>query len=376
MMFQYVGGPMTPTKQLKKNSQPIMLYVSLKTFMEKLLRIRKTDLVKKDRIGVVGGAGFVGFSIAERLSSSYDVKIIDIKAPREKTGNLIFESCDIRRYDAVANALADVDLVIHTAIVQIPLINENKRLAYEVNFLGTANICRAVEECPRVKGMILSGTWHTIGERELSGIINEEFGFRPDKVEDRARLYALSKMAQEAIVRFHSEMSDKTYGVIRMGTVLGKGMPDKTAANIFITKGLKGESLTPYKHSMYRPMLYVAIDDVCKTYKKFARKILNGEVEKTKNSLSHIVNVYYPKPVTILELAEIVKNTIIKYSGGKVNPQIEIVDQGTPMLFSKGDKDKIKIDIAKLHTLLGLGNLMSPTESIEQIIEHRLAHGL
>lgn len=59
-------------------------------------------------------------------------------------------------------------------------------------------------------------------------------------------------------------MSDKIYGIIRMGTVLGVGMPERPATNIFITRGLRGEPITPYKHSMYRPMLYVDIEDVCK----------------------------------------------------------------------------------------------------------------
>lgn len=71
-------------------------------------------------------------------------------------------------------------------------------------------------------------------------MIDEEFGFRPDQVETRARLYALSKMAQEAIVRLYDEMSEKIYGVIGMATVLGERMPEKTAANIFISQGIKG----------------------------------------------------------------------------------------------------------------------------------------
>jgi len=71
-------------------------------------------------------------------------------------------------------------LVIHTAIEQIPSINENKFLGYEVNVIGTQNICRAVEENPNAKGMILTGSWHTVGERELKGIIDEEFGFGPE----------------------------------------------------------------------------------------------------------------------------------------------------------------------------------------------------
>jgi UDP-glucose 4-epimerase len=325
--------------------------------------------MKKPTVGIIGGSGFIGFSLAKHLSPAFNVKILDVREPKDKS--FAFKFCDIRDYEKVKRALVDVNLVIHTAIIQIPLIDENRRLAYEVNLIGTHNVCMAVDKLPNVKGMILAGSWHTIGERELSGVVNEEFGFRPDKVEDRARLYALSKIAQEAIVRFYDEMSDKTYGIIRMGTVLGEGMPEKTAANIFITRGLRNETISPYKHSMYRPMLYVDIEDICKAYEIFVRKIFVDEIKKTGNSLSHIFNIYYPEPITILELAEMVRNAIIKYTNGKVNPKIEVVDQGKPMLFTEEDKSKIKVDITKAKSL-GVEKLTHPRESIEHIVIKRI----
>lgn len=74
-------------------------------------------------------------------------------------------------------------------------------------------------------------------------------------------------MTARALVRLYDEMSDKIFGVIRMGTVLGEGMPKKSAANIFIDRGLKGETITPYRHSMHRPMLYVALEMYAKPLK-------------------------------------------------------------------------------------------------------------
>lgn len=329
----------------------------------------------KPKIAIVGGAGFVGKSLARHLSKKFKVKILDVKPiPEDLKGLVTHVHCDVRNYQEIANGLNDVSLVIHTAIVQIPLINENKSLGYEVNIIGTQNVCKAVEENPNVKGMILAGSWHTIGERELKGIINEEFGFRPDKVEDRARLYVLSKIAQESIVRFHDEMSDKIYGIIRMGTVLGQGMPEKTAANIFIERGLKEEAITPYRHSMYRPMLYVDIEDACQAFETYAKKILSDEIVKSNNSLTHIVNVYYPEPITILELAEIVKESIIECTSGKVRPKIEIVDNGIPPLFTEEDKNRIKVDVNKAKKFLGLEKLKSPKESIREILKLR-THG-
>ena len=321
-------------------------------------------------IGITGGSGYIGQSLASSLRAVYRVKALDIKEP-EKRGGIDFVHCDVSRRDDVENALKDLDLVIHTAIVQIPLINERQRLAYQVNIMGTQNICEVASASPSIKGLLLAGSWHTIGERELKGTIDEEFGFRPDKVEDRARLYALSKIAQESIVRFYDEMSDKVFGIIRMGTVLGEGMPEKTAASIFIERGLKGEAITPYRHSMHRPMLYVDIDDICLAYRKFATGILKGSIEKGRGSLAHVVNVYCAKPITILELANIVQRTIAKYTNS-AGPRIEVIDTGDPPLFREEGKNQIKVDITKAMNLLGLTRLKPPEESIEEIVKRRV----
>ncbi len=111
--------------------------------------------------------------------------------PKSLEGKIEYQHCDIQKYSDVERGLEIVELVIHTAIVQIPLINEVKKLGYEVNILGTQNVCRAVSQTSSVRGMILAGSWHVVGEEELRGVIDEEFGFRPDKVEERARLYTL-----------------------------------------------------------------------------------------------------------------------------------------------------------------------------------------
>lgn len=325
-------------------------------------------------ISITGGAGYVGFSLAKHLAQSFEIRLLDIKKPsQELNDNICFQQCDVRYYEETKGALDGTDLVIHASIIQIPAITEQKKLAYEVNILGTQNVCRIVEENTRTKGLILSGSWHTIGERELEGVVDEEFGFRPDKVEERARLYALAKMAQESVVRFYDEMTSKIFGIIRMGTVLGEGMPKKTAANVFIENGIAGKQLTPFKHSMYRPMLYVDIHDICNAYEKLALRILNhDETEKTRNSVDHIFNVYHPEPVTIIELAEMVKETIKKYSNGSIQPIINVVDTGQQSMFNCEDRKRIVVDVSKALKLLKAKRLKSPRESIEDIVMSRL----
>jgi UDP-glucose 4-epimerase len=323
-------------------------------------------------VGIVGGSGYIGSKLADYLSEVYTVKVVDKRPPSARNRAIEYQQADILKYNEIKDALDDVELALHTAIVQIPQINEQKRLGYEVNLLGIQNVCRIVDETPSIKGMLFSGTWHVFGESELKGTIDEAFGFRPDKVEDRARLYALSKTAQEVIVRFYDEMSEKIYGVIRMATVLGEGMPEKTAANIFISKGLRGEPITPYKHSMYRPMLYVDVDDVCKAFRVYATKILQGEIHKEENSFTHVVNLCWPKPITIIDLAQIIREKVISVTKGKVRPEIEIVDLDKPILYSVHDKENIKVNIRKAQQFLGLKELEDPRNSIERIVRVRL----
>jgi UDP-glucose 4-epimerase len=160
-----------------------------------------------------------------------------------------------------------------------------------------------------------------------------------------------------------------------MGTVLGEGMSERTAANIFITRGLEGKSITPYKHSMHRPMLYIDICDVCKAFERFALKILRGSIsarKKESNSLAYIVNVYYPNPMTILELAEYVQKAIIKHTQNTVTPAIEIVDKGLGCIFAENDKKMIRVDISKAINFLGLNALKSPEETIDRIVKKRI----
>lgn len=158
-----------------------------------------------------------------------------------------------------------------------------------------------------------------------------------------------------------------------MGTVLGEGMPEKTAANIFIEKGLKGEPLTPYKHSMHRPMLYVDIKDVCKAYKRLLERIMEGSRQNHKrNSLDNVINLFWPKPLTILELSHIIKNLIVKYTNGQIEPPIKILDVGLTSPYDEQGKEKLEVNVSKAEQLLNM-KLINPKRSLERMIKKKLS---
>jgi len=319
------------------------------------------------------GCGFIGTSLATYLKNSYSVKTFDIvPQPKKLEGkNIPHAIVDIADYQSLKEKLRNPKIVINSAIIQIPKINEDRELGYRVNIIGTQNICEIVSKNDDCRGMILISSWHTYGERELNGILREDSGYRPDKVEDRARLYSLSKTIQECIVRFFDEKSnDKVYGALKIGTALGEGMPAPTAANIFIEKAISGEKLTPYKHSMNRPMLYVAIEDVCRAAKEFTNLIIKNK-KLTLNSMDHVMNIAYPKPITILDLANIVKDSVATNSNGKILPEIQIIDKGIEQLGAPDDKDKISMDISKITSLLKLSDIKNPKTVIDDLVKKR-----
>jgi len=99
---------------------------------------------------------------------------------------------------------------------------------------------------------------------------------------------------------------------------------------------------------------------------------LNGEIHKECMRLSNVVNLYWPEPITILELARMVKDAVIKYSGGKIRPGIEVVDTGESTLFTPEDKDLIKVDVSKVKSFLGLERMTDPKETIEKLVKEKL----
>jgi len=328
----------------------------------------------RSTIAIVGGAGYIGSALAHHFSGTYDVRVLDTRRPRAALSAAAdYYECNVLDLEQVRRGLENVDVVIHTAIVQIPQINEQKKIGYQVNVTGTQNVCKTVDETPSIKGMILAGSWHVFGERDFNATINEEFGFRPDKVEDRARLYALSKISQEVITRFYDEFSTKVFGVIRMGTVLGEGMPDKTAANIFISRGLRGEAITPYRESMHRAMFYVDVHDVCLAFESYARKLLDGGVLKQTEGAAHIVNVFWREAITILELGYLTRDTIARLTEGRVNPRVEIqgIEQPVPPQVVDAEK-QVTIDTRRIQGFLGITDLTDPRKTLERIIQSRL----
>jgi UDP-glucose 4-epimerase len=87
-----------------------------------------------------------------------------------------------------------------------------------------------------------------------------------------------------------------------------------------------------------------------------------------------IYNLFYPEPITILELAHLIKDAIATHTHGKTIPQIEIVDKGLPTLFSPNEKETLDVDIEETMEFFEIPQLKSPKQTIHEIVKTRTRH--
>ena len=106
---------------------------------------------------VIVGCGFIGSMIAKFLSNKLKVITIDV-VPQPKSlkdFEIPHKIIDIKNFELLKKEIGTPKIIIHTAIIQIPKINEEKNLGYDVNIVGTQNLCEIVSSTPEILGMIL-----------------------------------------------------------------------------------------------------------------------------------------------------------------------------------------------------------------------------
>ena len=91
------------------------------------------------KVAVVGGAGFLGARLTNRLRTlGHTVTVVDLVAPRQP--DPAFRSADVRRHDRLIEALEGVETVYNLAAVHRDDVTPTS-LYQEVNVDGAVNLC-------------------------------------------------------------------------------------------------------------------------------------------------------------------------------------------------------------------------------------------
>ncbi|MCC6167005.1 MAG: NAD(P)-dependent oxidoreductase [Caldilineaceae bacterium] len=151
------------------------------------------------KVLILGGAGMLGPYVAPALEANYDLRVTDIAPPpMEFRGE--FRRVDVADAKQVMEAAAGMD-----AIINLSVLRQDRKLAFEVNTLGCYNMMEAAV-AHGIRRVINTGPHFTI-----AGPSYEQFDFDigPEvPAQPGTNLYALSKSLGQEICRVYSRHHD------------------------------------------------------------------------------------------------------------------------------------------------------------------------
>ena len=298
---------------------------------------------------IIGGSGFVGGYLTEKLLSLDDKEVFATKLPaEEKKYPVKYHDLDITDCKQTEMLIAEVcpDVIFHLAAQSsVKLSWEKPQLTADINIKGAINVLEAVrKECPKCR-LVVIGSSEEYGKIDYSRKVSEE------TVPNPRNIYAVTKLAQENLASIYAKAYGLDVILVRAFNHVGPRQSTQFVVSDFcnqvamIEKGLKDPVMAVGNLASYRDFLDVR--DVVNAYVYLAKKGKSGEV----------YNVGSGRAIRIEEILDIILRQAIKAIRVIVDP-----DRFRPI--------DIPIVVADNTKLLNLG--WTQTISIEQTIADTL----
>ncbi|MDC0861386.1 NAD(P)-dependent oxidoreductase [Alphaproteobacteria bacterium] len=317
--------------------------------------------MKKKRICLVGGAGFIGHNIALKLiKNNYEVLIIDSLAvnnynsivsnsdnvPNPGLSKFILDDrmsainnnkinlliIDARDYHLLSRAITDFnpDILIQLAAVShANRSNKDPFSTFDHSLRTLENALDATKN--KIEHFIYFSSSMVYGEFNEK-IVSEETVCNP------VGIYGSLKYAGELIVKSYSNVFDTPYTIVRPSALYGERCVSRRVGQIFIENALMGKPLT-IKGDANEKLDFTYIEDLVQGIKL---------VIENKNSRNQVFNLTYGESRSINDMAEIAKE---HFNGLKIE-----YGEKEPFTPSRGT-----LDISKAKQLLGY----DPTNPLE-----------
>jgi UDP-glucose 4-epimerase len=192
------------------------------------------------RVGVIGGAGFIGSHVVDKLlEAGHDVTVFDIMRPhRPDVRHVVADILDASRttvalagrYDALylLAAVSDVNDVFH-----IPVESA------QVNIMAVAHVLEAARRTGAGRVILASTTWvYALAEPDE---VDEETPLHPDRIN---HLYTASKLSAEMLCHAYHTLYGVDMTILRYGIPYGPRARLGTVLANFVSNALKGQPIT------------------------------------------------------------------------------------------------------------------------------------
>lgn len=189
--------------------------------------------MKKEKIIVTGGAGFIGSNLVDALvEKDYEVHVIDnLSGGRKENVNrkAKLHVKDITKFDDIKNIFKGVSYVFHlAALPRVQFSIQHPREAHEANVTGTINVLIASQKAG-VKKVIYSASSSAYGDQKTLPLI-ETFLANPKSP------YGLQKYIGELYCKVWSEVYGLPTVSLRYFNVYGPRNSAKGAYALVIAK--------------------------------------------------------------------------------------------------------------------------------------------
>lgn len=219
---------------------------------------------------VTGGAGVVGSTLVDALTPLGLAEIVvfddfsrgrhENLAAAEGVAPLSVVVADVRDRDALARAMAGIDVVFHEAAIRLPHCARDPRLALEVMVDGTFNVVEAAHAA-RVQRFVAASSASVYGAATTFPISEEH-----DSYGNRT-LYGAAKVFGEQLYRSYHEMYGFDYVALRYFNVYGPRMDAHTAYTEVLIRWMQriDDGLAPVIHGAGdQTMDFVEVSDVAR----------------------------------------------------------------------------------------------------------------
>lgn len=279
---------------------------------------------------VVGGAGYVGGGIVDKLKQTHTVTVYDSLIYEEsyrKDVNFVYG--DIRNHDKLLPLLKENDAVIWlAALVGDGACSINPELTFEINSESVKFLANNFD-----KRIIFLSTCSVYGAQE--GLLDESSSINP------LSEYASSKVQAEEY------LGDSNAVIFRLGTLFG--ISDEFSrirldlvVNILVTKALTEGKLTVFGGEQWRPLLHVV-------------DVANAIAHTIESDITGIFNLHYKN----FKIVDIAKAIIEKVPSASI--------ETTPMKFQ--DARNYQVSSEKLYKESGFKASTSLTKGIEEVYD-------
>jgi UDP-glucose 4-epimerase len=247
------------------------------------------------RVGITGGAGFIGSNLAQHLvKSGYTVSVLDnletgfLSNLEGVNANLV--RADLKNLNEVEGFFQkeEIDYCIHLgALGSVPRSIDTPRASFEANAIATLNVLESVKK--RSIPIIFSSSSSVYGKNPKLPKIEKDW-LSPISP------YAASKLAAEAMTLAFRESYGISTLVYRLFNVYGpKQNPDSLYAAVipkWIFAAFKGEPLVVYGDGEQKRD-FTFVDDVV--------QILSRSIRENHDA-DYAVNLAFGNPVTLNEI--------------------------------------------------------------------------